>query len=63
MPFRFAKLFTGVVRERGIDAQETRSYFAAPYADNCQPNGLPLERRARRRDWCRSRRSAAARSW
>lgn len=49
VPFRFSKSFTGIVRERGIDSRETWSYFAAPLADNCQPNGLPLERKARER--------------
>src|SRR5438105_8732253 len=47
VPFRFAKSFTGIVREQGLDAEETWSYFAAPVIDNCQPNGLPLERKAR----------------
>jgi len=47
VPFRFAKMFTGIVREAGKDSKETWSYFAAPFVDNCQPNGLPLERLAR----------------
>lgn len=47
VPFRFPKQFTGVVREHGIDALETWSYFAAPLVECCQPNGMPLERRAR----------------
>lgn len=47
VPFRFPKQFTGLVRERGIDAQETWSYFAAPLVECCEPVGLPLERRAR----------------
>jgi aminoglycoside 3-N-acetyltransferase len=47
VPFRFPKQFTGTVRERGTDALETWSYFAAPFVECCQPNGLPLERRAR----------------
>ena len=47
VPFRFPKRFTGVIREQGTDAQETWSYFAAPLVECCQPNGLPLERRAR----------------
>jgi aminoglycoside 3-N-acetyltransferase len=47
VPFRFPKQFTGVIREQGIDAQETWSYFAAPLVECCQPNGLPLERLAR----------------
>ena len=49
VPFRFPKLFTGTVRERGIDASETWSYFAAPMVECCTPNGLPLEKRARER--------------
>ncbi|TLG77614.1 AAC(3) family N-acetyltransferase [Methylocystis sp. B8] len=47
VPFRFPKSFTGIVRENGRESRETWSYFAAPIVDNCQPNGLPLERRAR----------------
>jgi aminoglycoside 3-N-acetyltransferase len=47
VPFRFAKSFTGIVREQGIESRETWSYFAAPVVDNCQPNGLALERKAR----------------
>jgi aminoglycoside 3-N-acetyltransferase len=47
VPFRFAKSFTGAVREHGVDSLETWTYFAAPFVDNCQPNGLALERKAR----------------
>lgn len=47
VPFRFSKQFTGVIREQGVDALETWSYFAAPLVECCQPNGIPLERRAR----------------
>lgn len=44
VPFRYAKRFEGVVREGGVDSRETWHYFAAPYVENCQPNGLPLEK-------------------
>jgi aminoglycoside 3-N-acetyltransferase len=47
VPFRFAKSFTGIIREHGIDSRETWSYFAAPLVDNCQPSGLALERKTR----------------
>jgi aminoglycoside 3-N-acetyltransferase len=47
VPFRFPKMFTGIVREAGKDSRETWAYFAAPFVENCQPNGLPLERLAR----------------
>lgn len=30
VPFRFAKQFTGTVREGDVDSQEVWSYFAAP---------------------------------
>jgi aminoglycoside 3-N-acetyltransferase len=50
VPFRFPKLFTGIVREHGVDALETWAYFAAPLVECCQPNGMPLERRAREED-------------
>jgi aminoglycoside 3-N-acetyltransferase len=47
VPFRFVKRFTGIVRERGQDTNETWSYFAAPYVENCQPDGAALERQIR----------------
>jgi aminoglycoside 3-N-acetyltransferase len=47
VPFRFPKQFIGIVREHGTSTLETWSYFAAPMVECCQPNGLPLERRAR----------------
>lgn len=47
VPFRFVKRFTGIVRERRTESTETWDYFAAPYIDCCQPNGLPLERKVR----------------
>ncbi len=47
VPFRFSKSFTGIVREQGVDAEETWSYFAAPTIENCRSNSLALERRAR----------------
>lgn len=47
VPFRFVKTFRGVVREKGEESTEEWRYFAAPYVPNCEPNGLPLEQRAR----------------
>ena len=47
VPFRFVKHFTGTVRERGEESQETWMYFAAPHVANCSPDGLRLERKVR----------------
>ncbi|HZP68462.1 MAG TPA: AAC(3) family N-acetyltransferase [Pseudolabrys sp.] len=47
VPFRFVKTFTGIVRENNSDSEELWSYFAAPRIANCEPYGLPLERKAR----------------
>lgn len=47
VPFRFVKRFTGTVREGKKNSQETWSYFAAPDVENCQPNGIMLERMVR----------------
>ena len=47
VPFRFLKTFTGVVRENNSDSPERWFYFAAPKITNCEPYGLPLERKAR----------------
>jgi aminoglycoside 3-N-acetyltransferase len=47
VPFRFRKVFEGVVREDGIEQRERWIYFAAPLLDCCAPVGLPLELRAR----------------
>ncbi len=47
VPFRFVKRFTGTVREGGQDSLETWTYFAAPYVENSQPNGIALERLVR----------------
>ena len=47
VPFRFLKTFTGVVRENNSDSPERWFYFAAPRITNCEPYGLPLERKAR----------------
>jgi len=43
VPFRFIKRFEGVIRESGISRVEEWDYFAAPFLDNCQPDGLVLE--------------------
>jgi aminoglycoside 3-N-acetyltransferase len=47
VPFRYRKVFEGVVREYGIEQRERWIYFAAPLLDCCAPVGLPLELRAR----------------
>jgi aminoglycoside 3-N-acetyltransferase len=47
VPFRFKKRFIGQVRENGITREEIWTYFAAPYVENCEPVGLPLEKKAR----------------
>ena len=46
VPFRFLKEFRGIVKEGGKEKEEIWSYFAAPQGvENCQPNGIPLEKR------------------
>jgi len=55
IPFRFKKLFTGIIREDGVERRETWSYFAAPLVDNCAPNGIPLEKRMKELGVCRTR--------
>ena len=47
VPFRFKKRFIGWVREKGVMREETWTYFAAPLVENCEPMGLPLEKKAR----------------
>jgi aminoglycoside 3-N-acetyltransferase len=47
VPFRFVKTFTGIVRENNVDVTEAWTYFAAPQIPNCEPFGLPMERKAR----------------
>ncbi|GEP42491.1 DUF4910 domain-containing protein [Brevifollis gellanilyticus] len=56
VPFRFRKLFTGVVRVDGVEARQTWTYSCAPRQDNCAPNGVPLEKLARERGLCLSAR-------
>jgi aminopeptidase-like protein/aminoglycoside N3'-acetyltransferase len=53
VPFRFPKLFTGLIREGGNERRETWIYSAAPLTANCQPDGVELERRARAAGLCR----------
>ena len=52
VPFRFHKLFKGVIREHGHDRTEIWTYYAAPLIRNCNPNGLPLEKRMRDEGVC-----------
>jgi len=47
-PFRFKKVFSGVIREGGEERCEDWIYFAAPYIENCESNSLALEAEARR---------------
>lgn len=47
VPFRFHKSFRGIVVERGARSEETWTYYAAPYLDNCAPDPLALEKLAR----------------
>lgn len=47
VPFRFRKVFHGVVREHGVESRESWVYFAAPLVDCCAPMGIPLEEKAR----------------
>ena len=49
VPFRFAKTFEGVIRERGIERRERWIYHAAPRIPQCAPNGAPLAEVARQR--------------
>ncbi len=42
VPFRFRKAFTGIVTVDGAARQEDWLYYAAPFLDNCQPDGVPL---------------------
>jgi len=47
VPFRMHKQFTGTVIESAVKSEETWTYFAAPYLDNCVPNPLAMEVRAK----------------
>jgi aminoglycoside N3'-acetyltransferase len=47
VPFRFRKMFNGLIRENGVTRRECWVYFAAPFIENCEPVGLPLEKLAR----------------
>ncbi|MDQ7822521.1 MAG: DUF4910 domain-containing protein [Candidatus Eremiobacteraeota bacterium] len=47
VPFRFKKLFSGFVKEKGETRYETWEYFAAILQDNCSPDGSRLEKMAR----------------
>jgi aminoglycoside 3-N-acetyltransferase len=45
-PFRFDKLFRGIVRECEQDTEEEWIYFAAPRVPNCASNSSALEKKA-----------------
>ena len=47
VPFRFRKMFNGLIRENGVTRRESWVYFAAPLIGNCEPVGMPLEKLAR----------------
>lgn len=47
VPFRFKKLFTGWIKEGGEQRRESWVYYAAPFIENCAPDGVPLEIKAR----------------
>ncbi len=42
VPFRFLKMFTGYIRDKGSVSKERWAYFASPLIDNCMPMGQPL---------------------
>lgn len=47
VPFRFDKRLRGVIRERGQECEEEWIFFAAPHrVSNCEPNAIPLEKKA-----------------
>ena len=43
VPFRFDKLFAGIIREGERETRELWTYFAAPRINNCQSNSLAFE--------------------
>ena len=54
VPFRFRKLFTGVVRDQGISRKQGWVYNVRLMADSAYPDGTGLEREARRQGVCRA---------
>jgi aminopeptidase-like protein len=53
VPFRFSKLFTGIIRDNSVERTETWSYYASPFTSHCGPIGVPLEKLAREAGICR----------
>jgi aminoglycoside 3-N-acetyltransferase len=47
VPFRFKKKFVGLIREGGVESWESWIYFASHLQEICEPNGVPLEKKAR----------------
>ena len=54
VPFRFKKLFTGYICDKGVMSYERWIYFAAPLVTNCNPDGMKLDRKARLIGLCKS---------
>jgi len=55
VPFRFHKVFHGMILENDILSSESWVYFAAPLGvTNCEPNGRPLAEIAKARNLVRS---------
>lgn len=54
VPFRFSKKFRGTIRDHGKEVEEEWAYYAAPFLPNCQPNGIPLEKKIREEKVCRT---------
>jgi aminopeptidase-like protein/aminoglycoside N3'-acetyltransferase len=56
LPARFRKLFTGVIRDGGVERKQGWLYFVRALADACYPDGRRLEARARETGICRASR-------
>jgi len=54
VPFRAKKKMRGIVRLDGLDLEQEWIYFAAPFLRNCQPNGVPLEKKIRAEGKCQT---------
>jgi aminopeptidase-like protein/aminoglycoside N3'-acetyltransferase len=53
VPFRFKKLFTGDIVDRGKMEHESWVYFVAPLIANCNPDGMRLDKKARALNKCK----------
>ncbi|HEX6534323.1 MAG TPA: DUF4910 domain-containing protein [Gemmatimonadaceae bacterium] len=54
VPFRYRKLFTGIIREGGVERKSGWVYFVRALADAAHPDGSRLEGMARRAGVCRA---------